>query len=114
MKKPSLYMFEITEKHNDLGNQALRLILQRLDLQRLAEKDGGPDDAAATIACMVMLLCDFISDCLQPPSSRKTAVHGVLNIILATIAKSDFADDNEMALAVRKFVGEKLQENALQ
>jgi hypothetical protein len=111
---PSLYMFEVTEEHNDIGHQALRLILQRLDLQRFVAKKGGPDDAAAAIACMVMLLCDFISDCFQPPSGRKAAVEGVLNIILATIASSDFANDNAMALAVRKFIGEKLQENALQ
>ena len=109
MTKPSLYTFEVTEEHNDIGQQALRLILQKLDT-----KKGGANDAAATIACTVMLLCDFISDCYQPPSARQPTIEGVLNIILAVIASSNFADDNAMALAVRKFIGEKLQENALQ
>lgn len=114
MKKVGLYMFEITEEHNELGHQALQLILQKLDLQRAAAKKGGPDEAASAIACMVMLLCDFISNCLQPPDSRQHAVDRVLNIILATIAHSDFADNNAMALAMREFIGKKLQENVLQ
>ena len=61
------------------------------------------------IGCMVMLLCDFISDCYQPPAARKLAVERVLNIILGMIADSSFADENPMALAVRKFIGEVLQ-----
>jgi hypothetical protein len=106
-----LYTFEPTEEHNDIGHNALRLILQRLDLQRANSKNGGPDDAAMAIGCAVMLLCDFISDCYQPPTARKQAVERVLDIVLAMIAHSSFADENAMALAVRKFIGEMFQKN---
>ena len=109
--KIGLDTFEVTDEHLDIGHNALRLILQRLDLQRLASKKGGPDDAAMAIGCMVMLLCDFISDCYQPPAARKAAIERVLNIILGMISDSNFADENVMALAVRKFIGDVLQGN---
>lgn len=114
MKKIGLQAFEVTDEHLDIGHDALRLILQRLDLQRLDSKKGGPDDAAMAIGCVVMLLCDFISECYQPPAARKLAVERVLNILLGMIADSNFADENAKALAVRKFIGEVLQRSMRQ
>ena len=109
MNKQGLTTFEVDEGHNDIGNEALRLVITKIE-----SKKGGPDDVAKAIGCMVMLLCDFISDCYQPEAARKLVVERVLNIVLAMIADSSFADDNVMALAVRKLVGDTLQGNALQ
>jgi hypothetical protein len=109
VNKQGLITFEVNEGHNDIGNDALRLVISKVE-----SKKGGPDDVAKAIGCMVMLLCDFISDRYEPPTARKLVVERVLNIVLAMIADSSFADENMMALAVRKLVGDMLQGSALQ
>lgn len=82
MDKPRLSMFEVTEEDNAVGEIGLAAVIEKLGPNRNGAESF--DDTAKAIGCMIMLLCEFISENSTAPL-RKLLIERVLNIVLAMI-----------------------------
>ena len=106
-------VFSITPDHHRIAKEALSLVIRRVDEIREGRSDAEKiDDFAASTACMVLILCDFVTH-HQPEANRKIARERIMNIVMSSIAHGDYADDSPMVTAVRDHIGKILQQGGV-